>query len=80
MTLDEEFEECERKLAEIGTPFYRFKTSDFVKAKDFAEAKRIMIAKIEAEVEDEKEWCPCTCLGLSHRFGCPVQAASGIPF
>jgi|TARA_R110000850_G_scaffold204586_1_gene330810 hypothetical protein len=81
MTDDDEYDEYKRKMAEIGTPFYRFNDGTFVKAESFADAKRILIATIEAEEEKEKHgWHACTCLGLSHRQGCPVQAAHGVPF
>jgi hypothetical protein len=78
--MDDEFEEYQRQMAEIGKPFYRFSNGTFVEAKDFDEAKRTMIARIEAEVEDADGWHSCTCVGLSHRHRCPVQKAYGIPF
>ena len=78
--MDDELNEYNRKMAEIGKPYYRFADGTFVKADSFEEAKRILIAEIEAEQEDENSWHSCTCLGLSHRPGCPVQDAIGIPF
>ena len=38
---------------------------------NFAEAKAKFIEKIEKEREDPESWTPCTCLGFSHRHGCP---------
>jgi hypothetical protein len=78
---DEEWAECERKMAEIGKPYYRFRDGTFVKADSFADAKRIRIAKIQAEEENEENgWHACTCLGFNHKWGCPVQAAQPVPF
>jgi hypothetical protein len=77
---NDEFIEYKSKMAEIGKPFYRFNNGTFIKAASFDEAKRILIAEIETEKEKDKNWHACTCLGLGHVFGCPVDAANGIPF
>jgi hypothetical protein len=79
MNDDEEMAEYKRKMAEIGKPFYRFRDGTFTKADSFAEAKRIRIAEIQAE-EEEDGWHACTCLGFDHRWGCPVKAAEPIAF
>jgi len=80
MTDYEEDAEYERKMAAIGKPYYRFADGTFVKANSFEEAKQVLIAQIEAEQEKENRWLACTCTGLSHRHGCPVQEAEGIPY
>lgn len=51
--------------------YYRFSTGTFVQAESFEEARSKYIARIEEEVENEKQWHTCTCLGLSHRHSCP---------
>lgn len=56
--------------------FYRFKDGSFVEADNFEEAKKIKILRIETEVEDERSWYSCTCVGLSHRFDCPERTSS----
>jgi hypothetical protein len=80
MNDDAELDEYKRKMAEIGKPFYRFRDGTFAKADSFAEAKRIRIAKIEAEEEETDGWHACTCLGFDHRRGCPVKDAQGVAF
>jgi len=59
--------------------FYRFNCGTFVDAESFEEAKQKLIAEIVGEVENPKEWCPCTCLGLSHSHNCP-EMEGVIPF
>ncbi len=51
--------------------YYRFKDGSFVEATTFLEAKRKKIEQIQNEPEDEREWHKCTCVGLSHHYGCP---------
>ena len=52
---------------------YRFKTGGvFVEAENFEEAKAKLLADIEAEEEEEKNWHPCDCVGLTHRGNCKL--------
>ena len=51
--------------------FYRFRNGVFIEADNFDEAKYKIISIIESEKEDKKRWYNCTCLGVSHRHGCP---------
>lgn len=59
--------------------YYRFKCGTFIEAKTFEEAKSKFISKIQAEAECPESWSRCTCLGLTHRIGCP-EMDGVIPF
>lgn len=50
--------------------FYRFQNGVFVKAETFTEAQDKLIEQIQSEQEIVKNWHDCTCLGISHQFGC----------
>lgn len=59
--------------------FYRFKNGLFVEAKTFLEAQEKLIERISEEEENPSNWHKCTCLGMSHRDGCP-EMKDIIPF
>lgn len=51
--------------------FYRFKCGKFIEAETFDEAQLKFVKQILNEEQDFSRWHKCTCLGLSHRHGCP---------
>ena len=53
--------------------YYRFNDGSFIEAENFEEAKEKKLYEICQEVEDEFNWHECTCVGISHRFDCPVM-------
>lgn len=53
--------------------YYRFDCGEFIEADSFEEAKQKFINEIQAETENKDQWTECTCLGLSHRFSCPID-------
>ena len=61
---------------------YRFKCGHFVKGRTFKEAKDRFLKELEEELEEEKRWHKCSCLGLSHRDSCPENPVNKgeIPF
>jgi len=66
--------------------FYRFSNGVFIEATSYEEAQNKLIDQIKNEKEDPKRWYKCTCVGLSHRFGCywmnrdPETGEIEIPF